>query len=159
MIGLLHIPRGFRVLHSKRGSVLTEQGDLLRNTVELLEECVTVVGVQRRSGRCDAVDYILSIDNAAQAKFQRYLEYLQHGIPVKTPENLRVLKHTDDDLVVLELKAWKCRLYIVRDNGLFLATHGREKPKDSQVPKEIKKALEIYDDWKERLEEQDDGDL
>ncbi|WP_125615966.1 hypothetical protein [Specibacter cremeus] len=79
-----------------------------------------------------------------QARYQRYLEYLRDGTPIKSPENYRTLRREADGLVVAELKVDKYRLYVVNHGIYWFVTHGREKPKDNRVGAEIDKALDIY---------------
>ena len=98
----------------------------------------------RRGGGCDAKNFIQSLDRRFQARYQRYLEYLRDGVSIKTPENFRRLSPPGAEPIVFEIKVDKYRLYLVRFNLNWNATHGRTKPKDNQVPKEIQKALEIF---------------
>ena len=112
-----------------------------------MPDCDTVLAMNRRSGGSDAVDFFTRLDNRFKARYQRYLEYLRDGIPIKSPENFRRLSPAGPDPTVFEIKVDKYRLYIVRNNVSWYATHGREKPKDNQVPREVTKALAIYWEW------------
>lgn len=115
--------------------------------VRLWPDCDTVFAMQRRSGRNDAIDFIQALQSRYRARFQRYLEYLRDEIPIKSPENFRRLSPTGDEPIVYEIKVDKYRLYVVRYQLCWYATHGREKPKDSQVTREIRKALDIFWEW------------
>lgn len=115
-----------------------------RRPIELLDDCGTVLGLVRSSGRCDSVEFIQGLRPRFQARYQRYLEYLRDGTPIKSPENFRQLLRHASGLVVAELKVDKYRLYIIGDGIYWYVTHGRDKPKDNRVPAEIEKALEIY---------------
>lgn len=112
-----------------------------------MPECDTVFAMNRRSGGSDAVDFLRRLQPRFMARCQRYLEYLRDGTPIKSPENFRRLSPSGTDPVVYEIKVDKYRLYIVHDDGRWFATHGREKPKDNQVPREVAKALAIFREW------------
>ncbi len=116
----------------------------LGSPIELLDNCSTVLGLVRPSGRCESVEFIKSLQNRYQAKYQRYLEYLRDGTPIKSPENHRMLQREASGLVVSELKVDRYRLYVVNAGAYWYASHGRQKPKDNRVPAEIKKALDTY---------------
>lgn len=113
----------------------------------MLPGCDTVLGVVRRSGVCDAEVFIGSLLPRFQARYQRYFERLRDHHAIKSPENLRHLKR-ERETDVYELKADKYRLYLVKNHDTWYLTHGREKPKDSRVPTEIQKALDIFWEWK-----------
>lgn len=114
------------------------------HAISLLPDSDTVMGVVRRGGGCDARDFIQSLDKRFQARYKRYLERLRDGDPIQSPEHIRRLSHDGTEPLVYELKVDKYRLYVVRFRGRWYATHGRAKPKDSQVAKETKKALELF---------------
>lgn len=113
-------------------------------------DCDAVLAMNRRSGGSDAIEFLQKIQPRFRARYQRYLEYLRDGIPIKSPENFRRLS-TGGDPTVFEIKVDKYRLYIVRNNVSWYATHGRVKPKDNQVPREIDKTLAIFWDWNGEL--------
>lgn len=123
---------------------MTEPGEAFHQPVELLDDCDTVVALVRRSGRCDSVEFVQALPDRYQARYQRYLEYLRDGNPIKNPENRRNLRRTDDGLLVLEIKVDKYRLYVVYDGARWFVTHGRTKPKDNRVNAEIDKALDMH---------------
>lgn len=118
----------------------------VRGPIELLDNCQTVLGLVRPSGRCDSVEFIKSLSLRFQARYQRYFEYLRDGTPIKSPENYRMLYRDQNGLLVAELKVDKYRFYLVKAGGRWYASHGRQKPKDSRVPAEIRKALDIYNE-------------
>lgn len=120
---------------------------MTEHTRRLLPDCDTVFAMNRRSGGSDAVTFLQQLQPRFRARYQRYLEYLRDGIPIKSPENFRRLSPPGPDPVVFEIKVDKYRLYIIRNNVGWYATHGREKPKDNQVPREITKALSIFWEW------------
>ncbi|MBP1326327.1 hypothetical protein JOF28_001559 [Leucobacter exalbidus] len=109
--------------------------------------CDTVFAMNRRSGRSDAIDFIQGLQIRYRARYAKYLEYLRDGTPIKTPENFRRLSSAGDEAIVYEIKVDKYRLYLIRYQLCWYATHGREKPKDSQVPREIRKAQDIFWEW------------
>lgn len=111
------------------------------------DDCDTVAAMNRRSGGSDAIKFLHGLQPRFLARYQRYLEYLRDSIPIKTPENFRRLSPPDSDPTVFEIKVDKYRLYVVRNNVSWFATHGREKPKDSQVSRETTKALNIFWEW------------
>lgn len=117
---------------------------MTEHTRRLLSGCDTVLAVNRRSGGSDAVDFFVRLDRRFRARYQRYLEYLRDGTPIKSPENFRRLSGSGPDPTVFEIKVDKYRLYVVRYDAIWYATHGRVKPKDNQVPREVDKALEIF---------------
>lgn len=110
-------------------------------------DCSTVVAMNRRSGGSDAITFLQRLQPRFLARYQRYLEYLRDGISIKSPENFRRLSPSGPDPIVFEIKVDKYRLYVVRNNVSWYATHGREKPKDNQVPREVSKALAIFWEW------------
>ncbi len=113
----------------------------------LLPGCDSVFAMNRRSGGSDAVEFLQRLERRFLARFQRYLEYLGNGTPIKSPENFRRLSGAGADPVVYEIKVDKYRLYVVHHQLCWYATHGREKPKDNKVPREIEKALAIFWEW------------
>ena len=114
------------------------------HVIRMLPNSDIVRAMVRRGGGCDAKEFIQSLDRRFQARYQRYLEYLRDGVSIKTPENFRRLSPHGAEPIVFEIKVDKYRLYIVRFQMNWYATHGRAKPKDNQVPREIQKALEIF---------------
>lgn len=119
---------------------------MTKHTTRFWLDCDTVLAMNRRSGGSDAIEFLQQLQSRFRARYQRYLEYLREGIPIKSPENFRRLSPGGDP-TVFEIKVDKYRLYVVRNNVSWYATHGRIKPKDSQVPREIDKALAIFWDW------------
>jgi hypothetical protein len=120
---------------------------MTEHTRRFWSDCDTVLAMNRRSGGSDAAEFLQKLQPRFMARYQRYLEYLRDGIPIKTPENFRRLSQPGGDTTVFEIKVDKYRLYVVRHNVSWYATHGREKPKDNQVPREIVKALRIFWEW------------
>ncbi len=110
-------------------------------------DCDTVFAMNRRSGGSDAIEFLQRLQPRFASRYQRYLEYLRDGVPIKSPENFRPLSPPGSDPKVFEIKVDKYRLYVVRHSVSWYATHGRDKPKDSQVPREVSKALEIFWEW------------
>jgi hypothetical protein len=109
-------------------------------------DCDTVFAMNRRSGGSDAVEFLKDLPTKYLARYERYLAYLRDGIPIKTPENFRRLSEGGDP-TVFEIKVDKYRLYVIRNHVAWYATHGRPKPKDNQVPREVTKALNIFWEW------------
>lgn len=99
----------------------------------------------RSSGRCDAEEFLNSLDRRYRTRYLRYLQYLSEDIPIKSPENSRVLRRNDHhDILIAEVEVDKYRLYVIRYDLVWYMSHGRSKPKDHQVPREIDKALNFY---------------
>jgi putative component of toxin-antitoxin plasmid stabilization module len=103
------------------------------------------------NGRDEACDFLTTLVHADQGKFHRYLEYLRDGRHVKSPENMRHIKGVTDPhdmgAEVHELKVHRSgglRLYLVRYNDRWYATHGVRKVSDKQVPKQAAKAYQIF---------------
>ncbi|MHA3685080.1 hypothetical protein ACXR2W_12590 [Leucobacter sp. HY1908] len=113
----------------------------------LWSSCDTVFAMNRRPGKSDAFDFIQALQLRFRVRYERYLEYLRDGIPIKSPENFRRLSSAGEDPTVYEIKVDKYRLYVVRYQACWYVTHGRVKPKDSQVPREVRKALDIFWEW------------
>ena len=121
---------------------MTEHGHCKR----LLPDCDTVLAMIRRSGACDAEEFLAGLDLRFRARYLRYFERLRDHHNIKSPENLRHLDKRDD-VDVFELKADNYRLYIVRHQVTWYATHGRKKPANSRVNTEIQKAINIFWEW------------
>lgn len=101
--------------------------------------------------RDEANEFLSTLDERDQARFQRYLERLRDGHQVKSPENMRHIKGAkdphDDGAEVHELKTHSGggqRLYLVRYKKRWYATHGKKKGSDKAVPKEAEKAFRIF---------------
>lgn len=120
---------------------------MTEHTTRLLGDCDTVVAMVRKSGRCPAVEFIQSLQFRFQARYERYFERLRDHHQIKTPENLRKLSATENGATVYELKVDKYRLYIVKYNVLWVATHGGVKPGGNRVQAEIDKAFDIFWEW------------
>ncbi|WP_155846911.1 hypothetical protein [Arthrobacter sp. 131MFCol6.1] len=120
---------------------------MTEHCIRMLPDCDTVLGLVRRSGICDAEEFIGSLLPRYQARYQRYFERLRDHHSIKSPENLRRLGR-EQDVEIYELKVDKYRLYLVRHYETWYLTHGREKPKDNRVPTEIQKAVDIFWEWK-----------
>jgi hypothetical protein len=122
----------------------------------VFDDSDVVVTIIQPNGRDDASDFIETLANAPKARFQKYFEYLRDKHHIRSPENMRHLSTTLSGLELHELKVHSnggLRLYIVKYENRWFATHGRKKPKDNQVNKEIDKALAIFGEWQERQEE------
>ncbi|WP_022889495.1 hypothetical protein [Agromyces italicus] len=109
-----------------------------------------VVLVVRANGGSDALQFIHELDRRYQARFKRYFERLRDGHAMQSPQHIRRLNDGSEP-VVHELKADKYRLYLIRVGPRWFVTHGREKPKDSQVAREAQKARVIF--WEARGEQ------
>lgn len=123
---------------------MTEQ----QGGIPLLPHDDSVIAVVRQSGRSDAKDFLEKLEKRDQARFLRYIQYLAAGRPLKSPEHFRRLSAAGAEPPVYELKSNKYRLYVVRTSRRWYITHGREKPKNNQVPREVEKALAIFWDRK-----------
>ena len=113
------------------------------------EDIVWTVGLA--NGQDKAQAFIHSLTPKDQAKFRKYFEYLRQGFQIKNPENMRHISGARDptggEAEVHELKVHRgggLRLYVVRYQGRWYATHGRKKPQDRQAPKEARKAFDIF---------------
>lgn len=120
---------------------------MTEHTMRFWPDCGTVLAMKRKSGGSDAIEFLQRLQPRYKARYQRYLEYLRDGTPIKSPENLRRLSTGGGDPTVFEIKVDKYRLYMIRNNVSWYATHGREKPKDSRVAREIEKSLTIFWEW------------
>lgn len=127
-----------------------------------------VINTVSRSGSGDlAVEFLNAIDQKELARFLRFFERLRDGHHVRSPENMRHIKGVEDPngdgAEVHELKVHSGggrRLYLVKYNSKWYATHGLlSKPADKKVPKEARRALEIFHDMQDEEEEENVVDL
>jgi phage-related protein len=102
-------------------------------------------------GKKDQADeFLRTLDQKNQAKFQRYLERLRDGQQVKSPENMRHIKALDPQhqgAEVHELKVHRdggLRLYLVRFVDRWYITHGAKKASDRQVLAQAERAFRIF---------------
>lgn len=112
-------------------------------------DVVNTICVAGESDRAD--EFLRGLDTKDLARFQRYFERLRDGHHVKSPDNMRHIVGVTDSAVpgatVHELKVHSrggSRLYVVRFEGRWYATHGVKKVKDNAVPAEARKALRIF---------------
>lgn len=113
------------------------------------EDVVFTVGIAGKTDEAEA--FLLQLESRHQARFRKYFVYLKEGKQIKSPVNMRHIKGVRDptggNAEVHELKvhdAGGLRLYVVKFQNRWYATHGRKKPKDKDVPKEAKKAFGIF---------------
>lgn len=109
-----------------------------------------VFTVSGPNGKDEGHDFLLELDKRPQAQFKRHLTRLRDGHHVASPDNMRFLSSNDPTgrgAQVHELKVHYgsgFRLYVVRWNAKWYVTHGARKPKDRQVPKQIRRAFDIF---------------
>lgn|GEM_PF-2123461 len=108
-----------------------------------------IVGVRLPSGRCPARDFLESLDNQAQAQFKARFERLTSVGFLRNPESIRPLE-VPGAPKVWEIKApagpgW--RLYVIREQTTWVATHGKAKPPNKKVSGEARRARNIFTNW------------
>jgi len=103
------------------------------------------------TGESPALDFLRGLDEAAQAAFKARFERLTGFGFLRSPEAWRRLDVAGSP-AVYEIKVHKgpgYRLYVIRhDPTLWVATHGRKKPKDKAVPGEVSRARGLYEGWR-----------
>lgn len=118
--------------------------------LELLEEGTWghIVGLRFPNGDCPSLEFLLGLQGKEQVGLKARMVTLAATGTQKTPENFRKLE-VDGDPPVFELKhtALNLRLYLIKGDRVYYATHGRKKPKDRQVAKEVKRARELWKEW------------
>lgn len=99
----------------------------------------------------DAEHFLNTLDRVERARFKRYFERLRDGHHIKSPENMRHISEVRDPkgkgAEVHELKSHTrggLRLYVVRFEKRWYATHGVKKVKDRAVPDQARKAFRIF---------------
>src|SRR5665647_3727326 len=109
-----------------------------------------VVSLVLPTGESPARDFLLDLDDAAQAAFRARFERLTGVGFLRSPEAWRRLEVTGSP-AVFEIKVHKgpgYRLYVIRhEQTLWVATHGCKKPKDKAVPGEVSRARGLYEGW------------
>lgn len=113
-----------------------------------------VCTITGQNGKDEAEEFLTTLDRVPQARFNRYLERLRDGHHVKSPEHMRQLKGVNDPqgkgAQVHELKVnigAGYRLYLIKFNGRWFATHGGKKVSERAVIREIRRAFAIF--WHE----------
>lgn len=106
------------------------------------------------NGKDEAEEFLSTLAEKEQARFQRYLERLRDGQQVKSPENMRHIKQVKDPkgmgAEVHELKSHSgggLRLFVVRYHSKWYLTHGGKKVSERRVPVEAARAFDIF--WNE----------
>jgi hypothetical protein len=106
----------------------------------------TVQGLRDASGGCPSLDWLAGLSDREQAGMQSRLTRLAEVGWLVTPEAFKKLTSDGREPVVYEVKhvGLNLRLYVVKGNHVFYATHGGKKPKKNRVAGEIAKARSIY---------------
>ncbi|WP_196773151.1 type II toxin-antitoxin system RelE/ParE family toxin [Mycobacterium intracellulare] len=103
---------------------------------------MTLYAVATEEG-CEVEAWLASLDDAAQTAFRGRFEHLCDVGHLRSPEYWRQLEHGVFEVKVRTGPGY--RLYMVRDEINFLATHGTSKPKKNQVQKEVAKAIKAIE--------------
>lgn len=124
---------------------------MTQHVTPVFDDSDVVYTICRAEGTDEADSFLRALDARDQVRFQRYLERLRDGHRIKSPENMRHIRGIQDPRVpgaeVHELKVHSrggLRLYVVRFENRWYATHGVKKVKDSAVPAQARKALDIF---------------
>jgi putative component of toxin-antitoxin plasmid stabilization module len=125
---------------------MTEQ-----HVIPVFEGSDVVSTISCKGERDEASEFLSTLNERDQARFQRFLERLRDGYHIKSPENMRHIKGArdprDGGAEVHELKTHNGgghRLYLVRYRDRWYLTHGKKKVSDRAVLKEAKKAFRIF---------------
>lgn len=108
-----------------------------------------VYGVRCADGSCPAETFLAGLGPAAQTQFMARFERWADGHRLINPDQYRQLQ-VPGTPVIWEMKVhagpgW--RLYGVPTRRDWVATHGTKKPKDKDLPKEVKRSRVIFQDW------------
>lgn len=103
-----------------------------------------VLGV-RVAGVSKALDWLQQLPVRQEAAMRPRLDRLAGVGWLKSPDSFRQLSN-DGAPVVYEVKhvGQNLRLYVIKGDRAFYATHGGVKPKKNRVASEIAKARSIY---------------
>lgn len=122
-----------------------------QHPVRILEqgERGQVVGVELPDGTCPAEAFLAGLGERPQAQFKAALERLTQVGWLRSPDVMRDLE------VPGEPKIWEIkvhygpgyRLYVVRRQTDWIATHGGTKPKNKRVAAEAKRARVLLMKW------------
>jgi len=107
----------------------------------------SVVGIKRANGSCPSVDWLAALTDAQQAGMKARLDRLAETGHQKTPENFRKVS-VDGQPVVYEVKhtGHNLRLFVIKGHHRYYATHGATKPKKNQLPREVQRARDLYEE-------------
>lgn len=108
-----------------------------------------VVGIKRGDGSCPSLDWLTGLTRQGQAGMKARLDRLAATGNQKTPENFRKVS-TSGQPVVFEVKhtAENIRLFVIKGQNVYYATHGAKKPKKNQLPREVQRARDLYGERK-----------
>jgi putative component of toxin-antitoxin plasmid stabilization module len=93
-------------------------------------------------GVCHADEWLRGLCDQAQAQFRARFERLTTVGYLRSPQEWR---HLGSGVHEIKVRAGPgYRLYVVQQQRDWVATHGRKKPSDRKVPKEVSKARQIF---------------
>ncbi len=95
-------------------------------------------------GNCQAADYLLSLDGAAQDKARALLDRVA---PRGTYRNEQKFRNLGDG--IWEFKSGQARLLCFQMHGGYVITHAVDKPKSRALLREKRKALRLRDQFRE----------
>lgn len=106
-----------------------------------------VVGIRRQDGTCPSHDWLTSLSDTQQGGMKARLDRLAETGNQKTPENFRKVS-VDGQPVVYEVKhtGQNLRLFVIKGHHVYYATHGTLKPKKNQLPREVQRARDLYEE-------------
>lgn len=130
----------------RRASVLTKH-----DRTRILEhgDHGQVVGCELHDGSCPAEEFPAGLETRPQAQFKAALERLTQVGWLRNPELMRELQ-VPGEPPIWEIKAHAgrgFRLYVVRRQTDWIATHGGPKPPDRRVPAQVRRARTILTEW------------
>jgi len=125
---------------------------LTEHDVSPIFDGIDIVNTIARRGETDAAEeFLTNVSPRVTARYERYFARLRDGHHLKSPEHMAHIKQVrdphDKGAEVHELKVHMdggYRLYVVRFEGRWYATHGVRKGSDRAVPKEARKAFAIF---------------
>lgn len=96
---------------------------------------------------CEVAEWLAGLDTRTQAQFRARLERLTTVGHLRSPDEMRQLQCPSADPPVSEIKTRSgYRLYVIRAQKDWVATHGAKKPPDRKVCDHADRANKI---WKE----------
>lgn len=108
-----------------------------------------VIALELPDTTCPAEEFLSGLGSRPQAQFKAALQRLTQAGWLRSPERMRLLE-VGGEPKVWEIKAHDgpgYRLYVIRRQTTWVATHGSRKPSDKRVPNEVRRARELYERW------------
>jgi putative component of toxin-antitoxin plasmid stabilization module len=108
-----------------------------------------IIGVRLPNESCPSEDFLAGLNTAGQTQFKARFERLTQIGYLRNPDQMRPL-HVAGEPKVWEIKVPDGpgrRLYVVRVQMTWVATHGSDKPSEKLVSNEVHRARTIFEEW------------